>query len=245
MSKYSIIKRIVQAVPGLRTGLAGAFTWLPLPLSAWVYDAMRRYVFRDNQQRHPVFEAAVRTVSQHTGGPIDVLEFGVARGTSVITLYKIARAQGVDVNIYAFDSFAGLPAGEGSFSAGDMAYSQDTFLRFARKAGVPTQRITCTAGFFDRSLTEARKAELGLNTPRPILVHCDVDLYVSARDVLAWVTSMAASGSVIVFDDWYCFDDQPDASQHGEQRAFAEWPDRQHWRELAQTPGWNMAFVKA
>ena len=159
MSKYSAMKRMVQAIPGLREGLATAFTWLPLPMSAWVYDRMRAAVFKDNNQRLPVFEAATDTVCAQANGPIDYLEFGVARGTSVITFNKIAVSRGVELNTFAFDSFAGLPTGEGGFESGEMAYSQATFLRFVKKAGVDTARVVCTAGFFDTSLTEHRKAE--------------------------------------------------------------------------------------
>lgn len=245
MPAYSWLKRAVQAFPGLRETLAAAFTWLPLPLSAWVYRAMRRWVFKDNAHRLPVMAAALDALNRPgIKSRIDYLEFGVARGTSVIAMNELAKARGMSLNTYAFDSFEGLPSAEGSFVSGDMAYGQQTFLRFVRKAGVSLDHLRCIPGYFDRSLTSELKAELGLIQARPVIVHCDADLYVSARDMLNWMSTFAATGSVVIFDDWYAFDDQKRPQDHGEQKAFAEWPDRVNWQPLADTRGWNIAFVR-
>ncbi len=245
MPAYSWLKRAVQSVPGLREQLAVAFTRLPLPISAWVYDAMRRWVFRDNQNRLPVMASALDSlVRLGVKGPIDYLEFGVARGTSVIAINKLASARGLTLKTFAFDSFEGLPSAEGAFVAGEMAYGQQTFMRFVTKAGVEIDRLTCIPGYFDRTLTTERQTSLGLIGMRPVLVHCDADLYVSAREMLTWMSSFAGPGSVLIFDDWYAFDVEANPDQHGEQRAFAEWPDRPHWTQLANTPNWNIAFVR-
>jgi hypothetical protein len=53
----------------------------------------------------------------------------------------------------------------------------------------------------------------------------DCDLYKSTVPVLNFLTSRLSTGSVIAFDDWRCFRNQPD---FGEQRAVSEW--------LAQNP---------
>ena len=52
---------------------------------------------------------------------LNYFKFGVARGTSVIASYMIARSKGLDISLYAFDSFKGLPSDEGDFGQGDMA----------------------------------------------------------------------------------------------------------------------------
>ena len=41
--------------------------------------------------------------------------------------------------------------------------------------------------------------------PKVGLVHIDVDLYSSTVEVLEFVKPLLVKGSVLVFDDWYCF----------------------------------------
>ena len=242
IGKYSLAKRIVHAVPGLREFGASAFVLLPVPLSTWTYRAMRKTVFHDNENRVPAFRAAF---ALFTGWkePVSYLEFGVARGTSVITADVIARSLGLTLRIFAFDSFRGLPSGEGPFSAGDMAYSEPTFRRFIRKAGVDTSSVTSIPGMFDETLTPATRERLGLDRRRYV-VHIDCDLYESARVVLGWLEPVLATGSVLIFDDWFSFENEPDPDQHGERRAFGEWPDRGRWKPLHVQPAWNVALVR-
>lgn len=241
--KYSLIKRLVQAVPGLRETLATAFTLLPKPLSAKAYAALRRHVFRDNQPRLDVFHRAFDEVRKKVSGDLDYFEFGVARGTSVIASYTIAREKGLDLRIFACDSFEGLPSSEGGFVSGDMAYSDHTFRRFIDKAGVPLDRVVSVPGFFNVSLTPELKQKLGLR-PGVAVFHNDSDLYESTRDVLRWIEDLALPGSVLVFDDWHSFEAEAQPENFGERRAFAEWPDRANWELLIETPDANIAFVK-
>ena len=51
------------------------------------------------------------------------------------------------------------------------------------------------------------------------MVHIDVDLYSSAKEVLNFILPLIVSGTVIIFDDWYCF---PPGSNKGEMRALNE-----------------------
>ncbi|MES2414833.1 MAG: TylF/MycF/NovP-related O-methyltransferase [Pseudomonadota bacterium] len=243
--KYSILKRIVQAVPGLREALATAFTLLPKPLSARAYAFLRRRVFKDNEPRVGAFYRAFDQIKQAgANNPANYFEFGVARGTSIISSYTIARENGLDLNIYACDSFEGLPSGEGEvFEAGDMAYSDRVFRRFIDKAGVPLERVTSIPGFFNVSLTPALKQTLGLK-PGIAVFHNDSDLYESTRDVLDWIEDLALPGSVIIFDDWHSFRAEKNPADFGEQKAFAEWRARPQWELLFETAEANVAFVK-
>lgn len=241
--KYSLIKRLVQAVPGLREALATAFTLLPKPLSAKAYAALRRYVFRDNQPRLEVFHRAFDEIRKQALQEINYFEFGVARGTSVIASYMIAREKGLNLRVFAFDSFQGLPSSEGSFVTGDMAYTDGTFRRFIDKAGVPLERVKSIPGFFNQSLTPELKQKLDLK-PSVAVFHNDSDLYESTRDVLQWIEDLALPGSVLVFDDWHSFAGEAQPENFGERRAFAEWRDRAHWQLLLETENANIAFIK-
>jgi len=211
-------------------------------VSPLVYRAMRARLFRDNQNRLPVFRAAFEAQAA-APAPGDYLEFGVARGTSFITAFDMMQEvrPGQASRFHAFDSFEGLPETEGHFEANDMAYSEATFSKYIEKAGVDISRVTRTKGFFERDKTAEAIAALGL-TPGAHVVHIDCDLYVSTVEVLKAIEGILRPGSVLIFDDWYSFDreDQPD--QHGEQKAFAEWALRDQFAVLKDTPNWNVAF---
>ena len=242
-AKYGLARRLMNSVSGSREKLANGFCHLPDFLAPHVYDMARRFVFRDNQKRLAVFEAAFGEASR-SGNLGDYLEFGVARGTSFVSAYKIANelACASQMRFHAFDSFAGLPSSEGDFVAGDMSYPEAVFRRFIRKAGMPLAPVTTTKGFFDRSLTAERASELGLEPAKAHVVHIDCDLYASTVSVLAFLEDLLGVGSVIVFDDWFSFEEQEKPWEHGEQRAFNEWRLRDRFEPLAITYPWNAAF---
>jgi O-methyltransferase len=203
---------------------------------------MGQWVFRGDEHRLPAFRASLDRFDP-SAGPVTYLELGVARGTSIISADALARSRGLVLRIYAFDSFHNLPAEEGGFARGAMAYSEATFRRFTAKAGLDQRRVTSVPGMFADTLTGALREQLGLRSGR-YSAHVDCDLYASTRDVLAWLGPMLAPGSVLSFDDWFAFDDAPRPELHGEQRAFAEWDDRPHWTVLHLEQQWNVAFLK-
>ncbi len=47
--------------------------------------------------------------------------------------------------------------------------------------------------------------------------HIDCDLYESAKDALQFILPVMSDGSVLSFDDWFCFNGDP---KLGEQAAF-------------------------
>ena len=240
--KYGLARRMLNSVGGSREALATSFCQLPDFLSPYAYRLARRFVFKDNLKRVGAFEAAFQEAGTADTG--DYLEFGVARGTSLITAYEIASDLGMakDMRFHAFDSFEGLPTSEGKFVTGDMSYSEAVFRRFVQKAGVPTSKITTTKGFFDRSLTDDRRKELGIEPGKAYVVHVDCDLYSSTLPVLAFVEKFLGIGSVVIFDDWFSFDAEECPWDHGEQRAFREWSMRDRFEPIAMTYPWNAAF---
>ena len=53
------------------------------------------------------------------------------------------------------------------------------------------------------------------------MLHIDVDLYSSTKELLKFAQPLLVNGSVILFDDWYCF--KPDTKHsYGEQKAVQE-----------------------
>ncbi|MEA2177141.1 MAG: O-methyltransferase [Solirubrobacteraceae bacterium] len=147
----------------------------------------------------------------------DYAEFGVLEGRTFVEAWYAAQRHGLGhVGFHAYDSFAGLPEVEGvdaggPFSRGEFASPRSVFDRVT--SPVPSSRMTVTEGFYDRTLPGADK--------RPDAVAwIDCDLYESTVPVLDFLTDQLQDGSVLIFDDWFCFHGRPD---RGEQRACGEW----------------------
>ena len=55
--------------------------------------------------------------------------------------------------------------------------------------------------------------------PKVGMVHIDVDLYSSTMEVLEFIKPLLVVGTVLIFDDWYCF---PPGANKGEMKAVKE-----------------------
>jgi hypothetical protein len=88
-------------------------------------------------------------------------------------------------------------------------------------AGMPPGRLRTVKGFYDRSLTP--DLANSLRPKKAAVVYIDCDLYASTVPVLEFVKEFLQVGTIIVFDDWYCYHGRPD---RGEQRAFQEFRAR-------------------
>jgi O-methyltransferase len=125
-----------------------------------------------------------------------------------------------EMNFYAFDSFMGLPktdaTEDGVFESGEFKTSIEDFRnKLKKKTGVYLDSANIIPGFFCDSLT----TDLQLRMPKVGVVHIDVDLYSSAIEVLNFIKPLLVVGTVLIFDDYYCF--PPDGSK-GEMKALLE-----------------------
>lgn len=131
-----------------------------------------------------------------------------------------------DWDYVAFDSFEGLPKVEGIdklevFKEGELATAESDFIRIVVAAGMPRDRLRTVKGFYDRTLT--RELASSLSGRMAALVYIDCDLYASTQPVLEFIKDFLQEGTIIVFDDWFCYRGRRD---RGEQRAFREFRER-------------------
>jgi hypothetical protein len=84
-----------------------------------------------------------------------------------------------------------------------------------KKTGLHLPVANVVQGFYCDSLTQ----ELQSRMPKAGVVHIDVDLYSSTVDVLRFLKPLLVPGSLLVFDDFYCF---PGGSLQGEHKALKE-----------------------
>jgi O-methyltransferase len=157
----------------------------------------------------------------------DYYEFGVASGRSTVAAVRASRLYGhpAPARFRLFDSFRGLPRLSGvdvdskQFGAGDFAFDQAVVVKHLTERGVwDPQRIILYPGWYDETLTPELFGNLR-GSPAAI-VHVDCDLYESSRTVLRFMTPLLQEGSILLFDDWFCFNASP---QRGERRAVTEW----------------------
>jgi O-methyltransferase len=199
----------------------------------------------------------------------DYLEFGVFAGDSFIRAYhstrqvfehhqkqhpwrtaedsaEIGRLWN-DMRFFAFDSFQGLPEISGidrqtsDFAAGKFNCTEPAFRDNLARAGVPLSRVTTIAGWFENSCTEETIRRHGLQ--KAAIIHIDCDLYSSTKTVLNFIRPLLTDGSIIIFDDWYCFRGNPDL---GEQKAFQEWKEvMPEWTftEYQKEGPWRNSFI--
>lgn len=163
--------------------------------------------------------------------PGDYYEFGLFGGyTFWVAQQACHELRIMDTNFYGFDSFRGLPPIKGVdkthnlFFEGQFSCSQKQLIKNLNKKGIDWSRTELIEGFFNESLTEDLKTRFPF---KPVaLAFVDCDLYSSTKDVLDWLNSLLRNGSILMFDDWRTFGDNP---QLGQQRAFGEF--------LSKNPG--------
>lgn len=214
-----------------------------------------------------VFKAANILAAEKVEG--DYLEFGVYAGASLIQAYRtietvFAQHQALNdgrspedaqairriwesMRFFAFDSFEGLPALEGvdtlgrDFAEGKYACSEAGLRARLDSAGIPPERLVTVPGWFEQTCRPETIDKLRLR--KASIIHVDCDLYTSARVVLDFVTPLLTDGTILIFDDWYCFRGHPDL---GEQRAFEEWRaglDGWRFTQYQKEGPWRNSFI--
>lgn len=154
----------------------------------------------------------------------DYLEFGVYRGYTITAAYHFAQMFGLSsMRFYGFDSFSGLPAlkdidSGGGFYAGKYTCSLEEYQKNLIMGKVDNAKFQTIPGWFSETLNPKTKKELSIESAAIIYIDCD--LYESTVPVLDFITDYVKDGTLIIFDDWYCFRGSPDK---GEQLAFREW----------------------
>jgi hypothetical protein len=153
----------------------------------------------------------------------DYLEFGIFRGFTLWYAQAIAREMPVrDLRFYGFDGFAGLPPPggidkNGDFNEGQYGCSRKEVEGYLSTYGVDWAKTFLVEGWFEQSLTGETRRRLGLRKCSLCVIDCD--LCESARLALDFVAPLVQDRSVVLFDDWTSFGNDPN---RGEQRAFAE-----------------------
>lgn len=185
-----------------------------------LYSAHKDYRFSDEKLKFTHILEAVNYL-RVAELPCHYYEFGCHSArtfSAAASAFKYLKMN--QYELYAFDSFEGLPNTfkdeDGYFQGGTFSTNISDFLYLVkRQSGLILNPENCIKGYYENSLTK----ELQSKMPKAGIVHIDVDLYSSTVEVLEFIKPLMVAGTVLIFDDWYCF--SPGESK-GEKRAFEE-----------------------
>lgn len=179
-----------------------------------------------NQGRYDALrDAFAYTSFEMVGG--DFLEFGVARGRSMIYAKyhnQVFSSGQATTRFIGFDSFEGFPKPRGvdakfeRFKEGEMSYAEHLIQKNLRNHFGKNHGVEFVRGFYDKVLSGKTPQDFGIEKIRVINIDCD--LYQSALEALMFCTPAVQEGTVILFDDYLCYRGRPD---RGEQGAIADW----------------------
>lgn len=171
----------------------------------------------------------------------DYLEFGCYTGVTFMLAHRHSRLSGLNMHLYAFDSFQGLPEPKGidshsQWKEGMCLQGIEEFKKVIYHAGIKDEEFTLVPGFYSESLTKSTLDKLKIE--KAALVYVDCDLYESTVPVLNFVLPLLQTGTIIAIDDFYCFNADPD---RGEQRALREFLEKNPEIELVEflKIGWH------
>jgi O-methyltransferase len=224
-----------NVLPPRALGLARKFISL-FPL--WILSSRGRWIQKEywqfgQDQRAYIFMSIARFLHINRPIPGYYFEFGCNEANTMRKAWDNFRYL-FDFVYVGFDSFEGLPEisdvdKQDIWKKGKLAYAEELFIKKVTCHGMPSNKLRTVKGFYDKSLTLELKHNL-LPT-KAAVIYIDCDLYVSTVPVLEWVIDFLQVGTVIVFDDWYCFHGD---CRRGEQLAWSEF--RQRHPELRFSP---------
>jgi O-methyltransferase len=162
-----------------------------------VYDAIDGHTFVDQYKCYELWEQ----LGQLGSVPGDVLEVGVWRGGTGVLMARRCQALGFDAEVFLADTFAGVvKAGTDDpwYKGGEHADTSPEIVR-----GLAT-RVDVTVELLVGVFPDESAADVADRSFR--LVHIDVDVYQSARDVLEWAWPRLSVGGVVIWDDFGAFE---------------------------------------
>lgn len=175
----------------------------------------------------------------------DYAEFGCYGGMTFRIAWSACQNVGHQAHFWGFDSFEGLPRSidpkdeHRHWTPGWLATSLEEFHEICALARIPPDRYTAVPGYYQSSL---RPEADGPRPEKVSLAYIDCDLYSSAVEALAFLESRLRSGSVLGFDDWFCYSA---AGPSGERLAAIEHFSQSKWALVPFVQyGWfGMSFL--
>ena len=149
---------------------------------------------------------------------------------------------------FGFDSFRGLPEVKGrdktksnDFYKGQYTCSKERVLKNLKSKGIDQKRTFLIEGFFENSLNEETRKQYKMGKVAIALIDCD--LYNSTVEVLKFIRDMVLENTILIFDDWNCFDKDDERGQRKAFREFLEANRQFSAEELFSYGLYGQAFI--
>lgn len=175
----------------------------------------------------------------------DYFEFGVYQGTSFVSSIEQCRVfrawlesqlnskevwrrevaknyfNNPPPKFFGLDTFEGMPLND----EGNMTFDAGTFVSDFDSVNSNVQKAAMGFDFklFKGLFMDSKKSFLSVATRKAVIINIDGDLYQSAVDALNIVEERIQIGTVILFDDYNCYNANKNA---GERRAFSEFREK-------------------
>lgn len=156
------------------------------------------------------------------------MEFGIFNGTSLAAAYAAYKECRKPFQLFAFDSFKGLPEeceseDDGIWSPGEYECPKEKAIECMRRRGVDTRSIKIIEGWYKDTLTEDTRVDLKISKVDVAFIDCDT--YGSSKRALDFISPLVKEKILLCFDDWRLHN--LDIFRQGEYRAYSEFK-RQH-----------------
>ena len=151
-------------------------------------------------------------------------EFGTYQGRSAkFALESLSYYNRLKIfkSYYFFDSFEGLP--DLTFEDSKNNNNQFRFQQYKSTVNDFKKNIKKYLNDIDYNIVEGYYHDTLLDSEISenfSFIHIDVDLYSSCKDVLNFLKGRLSDGSILLFDDYFCYRGRRDS---GVQHAFNEW----------------------
>jgi O-methyltransferase len=198
VSKYGVLRSGTHVVGGQHyAAVAPLATYSP-----WLDDQAFQRIFRaisantlvDQYRCFELWDLLGQV--RHLPGAL--LEVGVWRGRMGALIAARAAQLGIERPVYLCDTFEGVAkagAQDTTYEGGEHADTSEAVVQELLRS-LSLSRVTIVKGIFPESAAETMKDE------RFSFVHIDVDVYQSAKDVLAYCWPRMPVGAMVVFDDF-------------------------------------------
>ncbi len=179
----------------------------------------------------------------------DYSEFGIFKGyTFWYAQNHVATMNIKNMRFFGFDSFQGLPqVGEidrtenNDFYKGQYSFSYDKVRKKLDGKDVDWGKTFLIEGFFCDTLNSDLKKKYLLKKIALALIDCD--LYSSSVDVLNFIKDLVVDGTVLMFDDWNCFNKDNSKGQRRAMHEFLENNTQFFVEDFFSYGTWGQVFI--
>jgi O-methyltransferase len=129
-----------------------------------------------------------------------IIEVGVWRGGTGALLAKKAELSGIKDPVYLCDTFTGVvkaSVNDSSYTGGEHADTSRGLVEHLVRDLLHLSNVTLLQGIFPEETGDVIEDERTFR-----LCHVDVDVYQSARDIVAWIWKRMVVGGIMVYDDY-------------------------------------------